>query len=106
MHDIAFDIVILFMNPKAIYTCFSYRTNNIKHISAGLWNVITMGMGSSLKNVQVTSNGIPEEEERKRDTETPLASQSLLLLLVLTNHCTATQNPYRNALFTFVDMEG
>ncbi|OAD60009.1 Dymeclin [Eufriesea mexicana] len=75
-------------------------------IAAGLWNVITMGMGSSLKNVQVTSNGTSEEEERKRDTETPLASQSLLLLLVLTNHCTATQNPYRNALFTFVDMQG
>ncbi|KAG6797925.1 dymeclin [Apis mellifera caucasica] len=74
-------------------------------IAAGLWNVITMGMGSSLKNVQVTSNGTSEEEERKRDTETPLASQSLLLLLVLTNHCTATQNPYRNALFTFVDMQ-
>lgn len=65
-----------------------------------------MGMGSSLKNVQVASNGTSEEEERKRDTETPLASQSLLLLLVLTNHCTATENPYRNALFTFVDMQG
>ncbi|XP_034180255.1 dymeclin [Osmia lignaria lignaria] len=74
-------------------------------IAAGLWNVITMGMGSSLKNVQVTSNGTSEDEERKRDTETPLASQSLLLLLVLTNHCTATENPYRNALFSFVDMQ-
>ncbi|CAK9802176.1 GA20914 [Anthophora plagiata] len=73
-------------------------------IAAGLWNVITMGMGSGLKTVQVTSNGTSEEEERKRDTETPLASQSLLLLLVLTNHCTAIRNPYRNALFTFVDM--
>ncbi|XP_017885103.1 dymeclin isoform X2 [Ceratina calcarata] len=76
-------------------------------IAAGLWNVITMGIGrgSSLKNVQVANSGISEEEERKRDTETPLASQSLLLLLVLTNHCTATQNPYRNALFTFTDMQ-
>lgn len=74
-------------------------------IAAGLWNVITMGMGNSSKNVQVLSNGAVEEEEKKRDTETPLASQSLLLLLVLTNHCTATQNPYRNALFTFMDMQ-
>ncbi|XP_076381663.1 dymeclin isoform X2 [Megalopta genalis] len=74
-------------------------------IAAGLWNVITMGMGSSLKNVQVTNNNSSEAEEKKRDTETPLASQSLLLLLVLTNHCTATQNPYRNALFSFVDMQ-
>lgn len=63
-------------------------------------------MGHSSKNVQVLSNGATEEEEKKRDTETPLASQSLLLLLVLTNHCTATQNPYRNALFTFTDMQG
>ncbi|XP_031837249.1 dymeclin [Nomia melanderi] len=75
-------------------------------IAAGLWNVITMGMGSSLKSTQVTSNGTSEVEEKKRDTETPLASQSLLLLLVLTNHCTATQNPYRNALFSFVDLRG
>ncbi|XP_076293473.1 dymeclin isoform X2 [Lasioglossum baleicum] len=74
-------------------------------IAAGLWNVITMGMGSSLKNVQVSSSNASDMEERKRDTETPLASQSLLLLLVLTNHCTATQNPYRNALFSFVDMQ-
>lgn len=76
-----------------------------KNLLAGLWNVITMGMVSSLKNVQVNSNGA-FEEDRKRDTETPLASQSLLLLLILTNHCTATQNPYRDALFTFIDMQG
>lgn len=65
-----------------------------------------MGIGSSSKNVQVAHNGTAEDEEKKRDTETPLASQSLLLLLVLTNHCTATQNPYRNALFSFIDMQG
>lgn len=74
-------------------------------IAAGLWNVIRMGIGSSSKNVQVAHNGTAEDEEKKRDTETPLASQSLLLLLVLTNHCTATQNPYRNALFSFIDMQ-
>ncbi|XP_070524074.1 dymeclin isoform X2 [Cardiocondyla obscurior] len=74
-------------------------------IAAGLWNVIRMGIGSSSKNVQVAHNGIAEDEERKRDTETPLASQSLLLLLVLSNHCTAIQNPYRNALFSFIDMQ-
>lgn len=63
-------------------------------------------MGSGLKNVQIAHNGAAEDEEKKRDTETPLASQSLLLLLVLTNHCTALQNPYRSALFSFVDMQG
>lgn len=79
--------------------------NNIFH-AAGLWNVITMGMGSSLKNVQVAHGGNIEDVERKRDTETPLASQSLLLLLVLTNHWTASRNPYRDALFSFTNVEG
>lgn len=65
-----------------------------------------MGIGSGSKNVQIAHNGAAEDEERKRDTETPLASQSLLLLLVLTNHCTAMQNPYRKALFSFIDMQG
>lgn len=59
-----------------------------------------MGMGNSVKNVQVNSHGTKEDEE-KRNTETPLASQSLLLLLVLTNHCTTTNNPYRDALMRF-----
>ncbi|XP_029677364.1 dymeclin isoform X4 [Formica exsecta] len=74
-------------------------------IAAGLWNVIKMGIGSGSKNVQIAHNGTAEDEEKKRDTETPLASQSLLLLLILTNHCTATHNPYRNALFSFIDMQ-
>ncbi|XP_033210069.1 dymeclin isoform X2 [Belonocnema kinseyi] len=74
-------------------------------IAAGLWNVITMGMGNSRKNVQISNGGSSEEIERKRDTETPLASQSLLLLLVLTNHWTTSQNPYRDALFSFSDVK-
>lgn len=74
--------------------------------TAGLWNVITMGMGSSLKNVQISHGGNMEEVEKKRDTETPLASQSLLLLLILTNHWTASRNPYRDALFSFTNVEG
>ncbi|XP_072763721.1 dymeclin [Anoplolepis gracilipes] len=74
-------------------------------IAAGLWNVIKMGIGSSSKSVQIAHNGTAEDEEKRRDTETPLASQSLLLLLILTNHCTATHNPYRNALFSFIDMQ-
>ncbi|XP_014211106.1 dymeclin isoform X2 [Copidosoma floridanum] len=74
-------------------------------IAAGLWNVITMGMGNSSKNVQVAHGGIVEDVEKKRDTETPLASQSLLLLLVLTNHWTASSNPYRDALFEFSNVK-
>lgn len=65
-----------------------------------------MGMGKNSKSVQVSNGGTAEDEERKRDTETPLASQSLLLLLVLTNHCTAVNNPYRDALYGFIDSQG
>ncbi|XP_011501964.1 PREDICTED: dymeclin [Ceratosolen solmsi marchali] len=74
-------------------------------IAAGLWNVITMGMANSLKNIQVSHSGNMEDVEKKRDTETPLASQSLLLLLVLTNHWTTSRNPYRDALFLFTNVE-
>ncbi|XP_058807013.1 dymeclin [Phymastichus coffea] len=74
-------------------------------IAAGLWHVITMGMGSSSRNIQVAHGGNVEDVEKKRDTETPLASQSLLLLLVLTNHWTASRNPYRDALFAFTNVE-
>ena len=38
-----------------------------------------------------------------------LAKQSLLLILVLTNHCTSDlemHNPYRQALFSFTDSQG
>ncbi|KAG7159612.1 Dymeclin-like [Homarus americanus] len=56
---------------------------------AGLWNVLTLGL---------VGNG---EDTTKRGPESPLASQSVLLLLVLANHYTAdrtTRNPYRQAL--------
>ena len=39
----------------------------------------------------------------------PLAEKALLLLLVLTNHCTQSShafNPYRKALFSFTDKRG
>ena len=47
----------------------------------------------------------PEEEV----TETLLANQSLLLILVLANHCTSDKglhNPYRQALFSFSNSQG
>jgi hypothetical protein len=39
----------------------------------------------------------------------PLANQALLLVLVLTNHCTGDKNlhnPYRQALFSFSNSQG
>ena len=68
-------------------------------LPASLWSVVTLGMGSKQKKVEETDV-----------TETLLANQSLLLLLVLTNHCTlgrgSTANPYREALLSFTDSNG
>ena len=68
-------------------------------LPASLWSVVTLGMGSKQKKVEETDV-----------TETLLANQSLLLLLVLTNHCTlgrgGTANPYREALLSFTDSNG
>lgn len=36
----------------------------------------------------------------------PLANQSLLLILILTNHCSTKSNPYRNSLFGCSDSQG
>lgn len=58
-------------------------------LASGLWNVLTLGLASSGEEVQSSGQ------------ESPLASLSVLLLLVLTNHYTAdrtTRNPYRQAL--------
>ena len=54
--------------------------------------------------------GSKQKVEETDVTETLLANQSLLLLLVLTNHCTlgrgGTANPYREALLSFTDSNG
>lgn len=84
---------------KHIYIYFIF------FLLAGIWNVIARGMGNSFKNVPISSNGTSEDEGKKRDIDTPLASQSLLLLLILTNHCTTTHNPYRDALFSFTNVD-
>ncbi|KAM7313806.1 dymeclin [Ixodes scapularis] len=65
-------------------------------LASGLWNVLTLGYGKE------------QDEESTRLKETVLAQQSLLLLLVLVNHCTndkAVCNPYKKALFSFVNSQ-
>ena len=57
-------------------------------LASGIWNILTLGYANS-----------KTDEEIKR--EAVLARVSLLLLLVLTNHCTKDRNPYRDALFRF-----
>ncbi|XP_050397262.1 dymeclin [Patella vulgata] len=66
-------------------------------VASSLWSVVTLGMG--------------QQEKKKEDefTETLLANQSLLFILVLTNHCTSCDrglhNPYREVLCSFLDSE-
>lgn len=65
--------------------------------AAGLWSVMTLGMGGK---------GQKSEEDV---SFTLLANQSLLLILVLANHCTndkGLHNPYRQALFSFTNSQG
>jgi len=63
-------------------------------IASGVWNILTLGYGNS-GPADVSSAAGPEEHI----SPTPMADCSLLLLLVLTNHCTDSANPYRDALF-------
>ncbi|KAH9369058.1 hypothetical protein HPB48_002596 [Haemaphysalis longicornis] len=67
-------------------------------LASGLWNVLTLGYG-----------GVKEEDrEAARLKETVLAQQSLLLLLVLVNHCPsdkAVSVPYKKALFSFLNSQ-
>lgn len=68
-------------------------------IAAGLWNVLTLGLAG---------NG-EEPGTQGAVVESPLASQSVLLLLVLANHYTAhrtTPNPYRQALLHAQNFHG
>ena len=52
----------------------------------------------------------PKDKKQEEEfSETLLANQSLLFLLVLANHCTSDRglkNPYRQALFSFTNAQG
>lgn len=66
-------------------------------------NSLITGLASSLWNV-LSLNYSREKSSKEASYVTVLANQSLLLLLVLVNHCTnesEISNPYRVALFTF-----
>lgn len=63
-------------------------------LASGLWNILTLGYGRG------PQSNLPNEAL--------LANQSLLLILVLTNHCTnekSSHNPYRQALFSFTNSQ-
>ncbi|XP_023168308.1 dymeclin [Drosophila hydei] len=55
------------------------------------------------QDILKTSNATGEELSQQFRTHYPLANQSLLLILILTNHCTAQDNAYRTSLFGCAD---
>ncbi|XP_074661228.1 dymeclin-like [Tubulanus polymorphus] len=68
-------------------------------VASGLWTVVTLGLAKGQE--------APSEETPAADAPL-LANQSLLLMLILTNHCTSGQsvhNPYRQALFSFTNSQ-
>ncbi|XP_064471607.1 dymeclin-like isoform X2 [Ornithodoros turicata] len=65
-------------------------------LASGLWNVLTLGYGKG------------DGDQGNPMQDAVLAHHSLLLLLVLSNHCTSDKglcNPYQKALFTFVNSQ-
>lgn len=64
-------------------------------IASGMWNILTLGYSSVAQ-----SGAIPENEVI---STTPLTDSSVILLLILTNHCSdangALVNPYRKIIF-------
>ena len=55
------------------------------------------------------STAAKQEEAEEPPSDTLLANHSLLLILVLVNHCTKEEllyNPYREAIFSFTDSSG
>jgi len=77
------------------WLCVLLRILTILSSVAGLWTVITLGMG-----------GHRRSHPPEGVTEMLLANQSLLLLLVLVNQCYSDNtlpNPYREAFFACSD---
>lgn len=62
----------------------------ILDLASGLWSALTLGYGKNATDESV---------------KPVLARLSLILLLVLTYHCTTDSNPYREALFNCCDLQ-
>jgi len=72
-------------------------------LATELWNILTFGMTRGTTSASpLPSDSVPIMKPSDV-SESPLANQSLLLVLVLSNHCTSDKNlhnPYRQALFS------
>ena len=76
-------------------------------IASGMWNILTFGYGSqpaaadtpAVNGTAAAGGDATVGADADLPSTKPLADASLLLLLVLSNHCTEKENPYRDALF-------
>ncbi|KAK5648996.1 hypothetical protein RI129_003888 [Pyrocoelia pectoralis] len=78
-----------------VYGTNSGNQSIVYGLATGFWSMITFNRKSN-ESVDNTQNNF---------ADVPLATASLSLILVLTNHCTAQVNPYRQSLFTCVNSE-
>ncbi|RZC40688.1 Dymeclin and/or Hid1 domain containing protein [Asbolus verrucosus] len=84
-------LLMNFMNQEKVPIGYGANTGHslVLGIAAELWSILTF----SRKSDEIT---ISENSDYQ---EVPLATQSLLLVLVLVHHWTTKNNPYRNSLF-------
>lgn len=66
-------------------------------LASDLWSILTFSRKSS---EELT---VPDQNDFQH---TPLATQSLLLILVLVHHWTTQSNPYRSSLFSCLNSLG
>lgn len=82
--------------PPELYKHTSDANSMVASVAASLWSVMTLGMANKTEKTEAEYQ------------ETLLANQSLLFLLVLSNHCTtefSLNNPYREALCSFTNSQ-
>ncbi|CAG2200756.1 DYM [Mytilus edulis] len=82
--------------PPELYKHTSDANSMVASVAASLWSVMTLGMANKTEKTEAEYH------------ETLLANQSLLFLLVLSNHCTtefSLNNPYREALCSFTNSQ-
>jgi len=84
--------------PKAILQAKVDESGLVDIVTSSLWSVMTLGLTSKTES-------LPENIV----SDKLLSNQSLLLILVLCNHCTSNKtglrNPYRDALLSFTNSQ-
>ncbi|XP_072387855.1 dymeclin [Diabrotica undecimpunctata] len=87
-----------FIDQQKMPPGFSGTDGNsmVLNLASNIWSVLTFNK---------KSNEETSDSDEYSYQEAPLATQSLLLLLVLVHHWTTLSNPYRNSLFTCLDSQ-